>query len=281
MFSQIKRVEIELQSKCNRHCEWCFNREYKRDDSIEMKETTFLKILHELKENNFAIAIKARITGYNFALNRFSEPMLNCDLIEKRSKQINEIFPNAKIDINTNGDFITKENMDKLKHVRRLVVSDYDNKGQEYWLKKFKDASIFVYRVRDTRLHGMHKYVDEVFCRLDWCNTVLLEDRAGYLKDDIIVRGQEMKWAGDRQERTSPCYEQKHTIIIDYNGSVMPCCHMRSDIPKYEQHIYGNVNDDLLSNILNNERALNFKERINKLDFPEVCRHCNKESLKC
>jgi Iron-sulfur cluster-binding domain len=41
--------------------------------------------------------------------------------------------------------------------------------------------------------------------------------------------------------RTSPCLSPFHHVYIDYNGSVMPCCNLRSDVDAHRETIIANL----------------------------------------
>ncbi len=60
----------------------------------------------------------------------------------------------------------------------------------------------------------------------------------------------------EESKRKYSCDEPKKFIAIDYNGNVMPCCHMRSDNPKHDPYILGNVKDRTLKSIVESKKAL-------------------------
>ena len=273
MLTNIQRVEIELQSKCNRHCNWCFNREYKRDESIEMPEDLFLKIINELKENNFDYRTN-KLHEKIITFNRFCEPMYNIDLLVKRSAQIKELMPEVIMTIGTNGDYLTAENLLRLKHLHKIKVSDYDNKGRKYWEKRFEELKILKVYSDDKMFWGTHVNINKIICDFNWSEKTEIEDRAGYLNKENT---KEVLWRNDKKIRTERCLEPKYYLSIDYNGSIVPCCHMRSDIPMFKKYVFGNVKDNTIVEILNSEKAKKFTKRVfEDCDFPEPCKTCNK-----
>src|SRR5262249_15528341 len=44
--------------------------------------------------------------------------------------------------------------------------------------------------------------------------------------------------------RTSPCLSPFYHVYIDYNGSVMPCCNLRSDVPAHQNAVVANLRDE-------------------------------------
>ena len=271
----VKKLEIEIQSKCNRKCLWCPNHSIDRfTEAFQMPEETYLKVLNDLKDNNFAENYNWGIVSYS----RYNEPMLNIDLLKKRVNQAREILPTARLVSNTNGDYITAQNLDGL-NLHDLSIMDYDCHGEEYWVKKLKDAGVKIRSRDDRNIIGKHHSIDNILVMLDWPLNNELEDRGGYLKDDIYFKGQMVKWKKDKIIRTKPCLEPTVFLALDYNGNLMPCCHYRSDIPMHKDMILGNVNDTPINEIYHSKKATEFRELMERGDhenYPETCRNCHK-----
>jgi radical SAM protein with 4Fe4S-binding SPASM domain len=53
--------------------------------------------------------------------------------------------------------------------------------------------------------------------------------------------------------RTQKCLQVSNNMYIDYNGSVMVCCALRSDVPGQESGIMGHISEDKLWNIYQND----------------------------
>lgn len=71
MLEEFKKVEIEIQSYCNRKCGWCPNIEIDRSFYHEMPEHIFLKILKELKDAGFADGEGQAMISFS----RYNEPI--------------------------------------------------------------------------------------------------------------------------------------------------------------------------------------------------------------
>jgi len=54
-----------------------------------------------------------------------------------------------------------------------------------------------------------------------------------------------------QKERNFPCYEPQFFVGVDFNGSVVPCCNIRSDIKKHKRFILGNLKYIHLKKYLN------------------------------
>ena len=64
-------------------------------------------------------------------------------------------------------------------------------------------------------------------------------------------------------------------VAIDYNGSVMPCCCLRSDY--HEEWVLGNLKDNSLEEILTSKKAELFRKKAaDSHSLPDVCRYCHK-----
>jgi len=272
---EMRKAEIEIQSKCNRRCAWCPNKSIDRhSEQFQMPENTYLRVLNELKDNDFA---KDWNGGY-ISYSRYNEPMLNIELLKKRVQQARDILPNVTLVSNTNGDYMSKSNLEGLI-LNELSVMDYNCKGVEYWTEKLKDCGVTITSTDDYAIRGTHKNIGVIKCMIDWPLNNKLETRAGFLKEDIYFKGKKVEWANNKEIRTEPCYEPANFIAIDYNGNVMPCCHFRSDIKEHEPFILGNVNNTSLTDIYKGDKAESFiKLMASKAyeKYPEACRNCQK-----
>lgn len=272
MFRDFKRVEIELHSYCNRKCTWCPNHYVDRPYTI-LNEEIFLSILNSLKNNNFQDKILIRDYKY-ISLNGYSEPFSKPDLLVKRINQIREILPSIDVVINTNGDFLTKEVLREVA-IQQISIMDYDSKGQDYWVKKFKELGILIVSKKVDRVIGTHRNITKIICKLNWTSNFEIENRGGFLPRKL--EGEAPKWRNDRIKRTVTCYEPVMFPVINSDGNVMPCCHMRADIHK--EFILGNVYDMPLHEIFKKDKYLKFKDIIlsGEIDkYPKECQHCHK-----
>ena len=99
--NNLRIVEIELFSFCNRTCNWCPNRFIDRHSDNQYLDTKiFENLIKELKENYFHGV---------FSFSRYNEPFADFKTLNSRIEFIRSYFPNNKMVTNTNGDFVTKE----------------------------------------------------------------------------------------------------------------------------------------------------------------------------
>jgi len=287
MLSHIKRIEIEINGYCNRECHWCPNKDIQRDKNLPMPEDTFLKLIQDLKKNNFN---KNKNKIFNkISFNRFSEPMADIKLLKKRSNQLKNILDNVYLYVNTNGDFLNKKNISNL-NLDRINVMDYDCRGTAYGFELINNLGLKVRRF-DTE----NKYISarddnsfELRYFYNWPLNNNIENIAELLdienkikiKDPHNHEYKNIEWHSNRKsrQRNKKCIEIFNYISIDYNGNVMPCCHMRSDAKKHEDFILGNINEKSISNIYYSKKSKKFRNiMLGKIDdYPKICKRCHK-----
>ena len=267
MLDKIRLIEIEINSYCNRKCSFCPNSFLNRSDNVDLDEDSYLNILNELHSIDYN-----NIISYS----RYNEPMSNPTLFKKRVKQAKEILPNAKLVSNTNGDYFNDINICELL-IDELTIMDYDCKGETYYIDKLnKMININITSVEYPFIKAKYKEMNIlIFC--DWLKHVELEDRGGSLLPLSTINDIDVKWKGDRGIRNKPCLEPKYFVGIDYTGSVVPCCHIRSDNKHHRDYILGNINDNSLNDVLNSKKAIEFRKSAINMDFKLPCIHCHKE----
>lgn len=143
MFSNIKRVDIEFHSKCNRKCDWCPNKFFDRESEDKFLDLNIYKnLLLDLYNNGLGSCAskRSKIFGATISFLGYQEPFLAIDKFNEYLSIAKEIFNdrNIKYVLHSNGDFITKDNLQTLK-INELNIMDYDCKGQQYWENWLKE----------------------------------------------------------------------------------------------------------------------------------------------
>jgi len=274
MFRNITRLEIELHGGCNRQCEWCINHYVPRDKNIDMEDEIFLSIIKSLKENNFEQKLTSKETKI-ITFNGYSEPLMHSDMLKKRLSHIRKEMPSVYLGINTNGDYLSKEILDGLS-LDSLSIMDYDNKGKKYWLNKFKELGIIIISHSNVAIHGVLANISSIKCSLNWTTNVKLEDRGGFLPKELD-NDIKINWNNNRTERSERCYEPITAPVINYNGKVMMCCEVRSDIN--EDLVIGDLHDNTLEEIFTSKKYIDLIDIfLNKSvsEYPSVCKTCHK-----
>ena len=287
----IRRVDIEFQSYCNRKCDWCPNKEFDRDFKEYLKESSYIRLLLNLKSEGFGSILnfqsenKKRMSYVKrFTPNQpklsflgYQEAFGSIDIFKDRVNSAYSILPpNVELLTNSNGDFISKDSLLDLP-LTTLSIMDYDSKGRDYWREKLKELDVLIIEDVENRneLIGIHENIGNVRVSLNWVENWLIEDRGGSLKKEDLP---DLNWKNNCSERIVPCPEPTYYINISYDGSVMPCCHLRPDNPKHKEFILGNINDDNIKDIYYSEKAIKFRKQLQNEngDYPEPCKHCQK-----
>jgi len=275
MISGMKYLELELHSQCNRKCPWCPNKDIDRTFYEEMSDEHFTKILKELGEDGFGQNVFVQIV-----IGRYHEPFLNPELLKRRTREINKTFPNARVVVKTNGDFVNEESLENLV-IDRLNIMDYDMEGMKKCKKRVKDLGFSIIEIKeDTKtIHAKSKNIDKLIYKVDWPKHALLEDRGGILDDEFIYNEDKpLLWRGKKEKRDYVCSEPSLSIYVDYNGNVMPCCHMRSDHDKHKRFILGNIKEKTLPEIYNSKFVFDLYNKFSTVEtMPEICKYCNKD----
>ena len=96
---------------------------------------------------------------------------------------------------------------------------------------------------------------------------------------DGSSRGDTIQIAED-YTRTQKCTQVTNNMYIDFNGSVMVCCALRSDVPGQESGIMGHIDDGKLWDIYMSDKYKPWREHHEK-DGPKegFCKSC-RDSVK-
>jgi len=263
----IKLVEIEVFSFCNRKCWFCPNHTIDRfSKNFFMDETIFEKILNNLSEINYSGTI---------SFSRYNEP-LSEQAIFKYIKRTKKSVPNAMLHLNTNGDFFNKEVLEKLyaSGLRSLHIQVYlpdkkysDIQAYELVSKKIKEYNLpyeFSSSLSMERLEYKLLYKNmniKIYTRNFLLNGT---DRGGLIGS--------LK----KKKRKSPCLIPFKDIYIDYNGKVVPCCNIRSDVESHFSYILGDlsINNRNVFNIFSSEVSVR-KQLIGFWDKRKPCNSCS------
>lgn len=140
-FNFINYVEIEISSKCNRHCSYCPSS--KRNGKGELISLSIVKkILIELKSINFQGGI---------AFHQYNEPLLELKHLFVCMNLVKKYLPKAKMVLYTNGDLLTKS---LYKDLKRNGINEFHiSRHMEKWNKDDAIKEIKAMK-RKIGLHG-------------------------------------------------------------------------------------------------------------------------------
>ena len=255
LIQNLRLVEIELFSYCNRKCTWCPNSYIDRQNDIKyLDSSVFHSLLCELKQNGY--------TG-KFSFSRYNEPFSDVNLLNWAIGYIKKIFPEAITVSNTNGDYITEEVL-KTMFIDELTIMDYDRKGKEYVFNKLQEWHVSDIQEYDHYFVGTY-YNKKILYYYSWTEVAKISDRGGNLVQYSL------------NKREAPCYEPLFFIGVNYDGTVSPCCNVRSDCKNQKDYILGNLKQQSLTDMLYSEKYLTFLKNVIQAKYtPDMpCYYCN------
>jgi radical SAM protein with 4Fe4S-binding SPASM domain len=215
--------------------------------------------------------------------SRFNEPTYNIDLLNKRIKQTKQILPYIETIVNTNGDYLTKENLNKINlKLDKIDIMDYDCLGVKKIIDKIDQCNIKINNIDENQkiIKGTYKNNITVSYHINWPKNNKLEDRGGLLEGNIYHNNIKLQWKKRKKEREKPCLIPTKYLTINYKGNITPCCHIRSDHNKHKEYILGNVKQQSLVDIYHSNKAKKIRESAKKGSFKEhnlePCLYCQK-----
>lgn len=232
----VTMVEIETFSYCNRRCWFCPNSVVDRHSTTEyMDEALYLRLLDQLAEAGYRQMI---------SYSRYNEPLAN-RIILTRLAQARRALPGALLHTNTNGDYLTRG------YLEELVAAG------------LRSLNIQIYLANEERYdhERMRAKLQKTIAALALDATVVRDEpgvwleataQYGELRMRIYARNFDVNGCSRGEtvpiplarHRTSPCLSPFHHVYVDYNGSVMPCCNLRSDVPAHAGTVVANLAQD-------------------------------------
>ena len=269
----LKLIEIEIFSYCNRVCWFCPNSFVdRRSENVLMEEERYLNILEQLREINFSGEV---------TYSRYNEPLSNREIFMKRVRQAREYLPNAVLRTNTNGDYLTRDYIEELADAgfNQLWIQQYLGNDERYdhqEMKRRMDKKVELLGLEHTVLTDIEGAKIEY--DLSYRN-MTIHIRARNFEIDGSSRGDSVPLA-EAYQRTQRCIQPYNNMYIDYNGQAMACCALRSDVPGQESGIVGNAKEDKLWDIFNNEKYSPWRAH-HATDGPKegFCKSC-RDSVK-
>lgn len=246
--NQLKLIEIETFSYCNRECWFCPNSEIdRRSHNTVLPEEVYLSILDQLAEIDYAGEV---------TYSRYNEPLAYKEIILKRIAQARERLPKAKLRTNTNGDYVTLEYIYQLRDagLDELFIQQYlandelysHEKMKKRMLKRIKDLGVTYSVITDVENHRIEYNLN--------IPGITVHLRARNFSIEGTSRTEKVAEFNKKYVRTQPCMQVFNNMYIDHTGYVMVCCNVRSDIPLHKNGVMAHVTDAPLWEIYRNEK---------------------------
>jgi hypothetical protein len=225
----VRLVEFEPHAYCNRLCPFCPNIDGMRiKDHSPMDFAVYRRTIDDLAAIGYDGIVR-------FA--RYSEP-LACKTICDYVSVARAGLPAAEIDIVSNGDYLDDELLERLADagLSILRISIYP-KGYDWNVAAAHEQLDKLLKRAKTTAKQLVETGDRLYWRIAHPRVEVYAEaadlnRAGY------DRGQTLEKLIDRSyTRKSPCTMVFANVTIDFNGAVMPCCNLRSDVPTHKDYI--------------------------------------------
>ena len=267
----VTTIYIEPFSYCNRTCSFCANSTVdRRSRNILMDPKLFQYIVRSLKTINYSEKIH---------LYRYNEPLSN-DKIFDSIAYIRRELPNSKMFIASNGDFLQKGTLEKLRDsgLNRIYITPYLNdysvdnvleKGEELCERLMKRLNIKATKNKGTSELKAIRYD----LSMDQLQISIFAKNLQHALD----RGQSVSIGDQPFLRESPCFEPFRKFDIDYKGQVMACCNIHSDVSSHQSLISAPISIEK-GNFFTSYTSPTVVEWRRKLVAPkisiEACRSC-------
>ncbi len=228
-FPVFSSIELNIHGSCNRRCAFCPRVDEELYPNLDeyLDLDFFKKILSELRENNY--------TG-RMGFSGFCEPLLHKDIVEI-VKLYKDFFPDNRLEIVTNGDYLDFKMAKKLfdNGLYNIRISLYTNPKNE---KKFLDIREKL-NLSEERFFVRHRNLGK---KNDF--GLVLNNRAGSVDYSKIGQKEKIKTLPLKQGCNYPMFK----LFIDYNGDCLLCS---NDWAK--KKIIGNAKKQNIYNIWNSE----------------------------
>jgi radical SAM protein with 4Fe4S-binding SPASM domain len=213
-----------------------------------------------------------------FVWSRYSEPVSE-KLLAHRVEEVKAAAPKCRVVINTNGDYLNVEIVKQLAGagVDRLWIDTYVDDMVEYTHEVANDANEkLLGRIKLVGKLTLHEpeYVYEInHTTMEITNHI--RNLTTMKAFDLSDRGGLITMAR-RTTRQSPCYAVYKHLVIDWDGSVLPCCQLRSDSPSHKSTVLGQIGPEGLDLVTAYTRLSSWRKHLAAYGPKKgVCASCN------
>jgi hypothetical protein len=232
----VELIEYETTAYCNRVCSFCPNSFLDRRTVREMPEDVWRKILLNLNEVDYDGTV---------VWSRYAEATSE-ERLPDRVRQVKDAAPKCRVAVNSNGDYLNAKYLENLADagLDRLWIDTYFDDAlppSEKTCMAANDKLLKRLNLVGKLVTADPEYVWEIahptieitsHARNAATMVTNLSDRGGLIS------------TGRKTVRTAPCYAVYKHLVIDWDGSVMPCCQLRSDSPEHRSAIACRIGED-------------------------------------
>jgi len=232
LFAQyVELVEIENHSYCNRTCWFCPNAFLdRRSVNHLMPDAVFEKIIGDLASIDYRQTL---------VWSRYHEALAH-ESIYARVARARALLPKALLVITSNGDYLNRHTLRTLEEAKvdRLLLDLYLPEGKEADPAE-PEAAIKRFKER-TGLAAVEVSPREYV--LNGSSISITMGVPNFTEENMSTRAGLMQIRKTRSyRRTAVCLAPIRHVVIDYNGKGMLCCQTRSDAPRHQGSIVGDL----------------------------------------
>jgi len=231
--ANVTRVEIETHAKCNRVCSFCPNAIMDRRMNNTLADSGMLdRVFDELGSIDYLRQIHVA---------RYSEPLANKQYLYERLASARARVPRAVLAITTNTDYLTAAVLKRLRDVglNRMYMSLYLRDNEMWSLELARAYSERLAKKLGVPIATQRETPVSVQCTYDYAG-VELSSTCHNWHEYGIDRGGLIQIYSDKG-RLGPCRDPFQTFVVDYNGTVTPCCCVRSDLAQHSKFLMGDL----------------------------------------
>ncbi len=231
--ANVTRVEIETHAKCNRVCSFCPNVIMDRRMNNTVADAAMLdRVFDELGSIDYQRQI---------CVARYSEPLTNKQYLYERLAAARVRAPRAVLAITTNTDYLTATVLKQLRDVglNTMYMSLYLRDNERWSLELARTYSNRLAKKLGVRILTQRETPVSVQCTYEYAGVELSSTCHNW--DEYGIDRGGLIQIYSQQGRLGPCRDPFQTFVIDYNGTVTPCCCVRSDLAEHSKFLMGDL----------------------------------------
>ena len=253
-FPLVSLFEISLSGLCNRKCPFCPRHDPAKYPNVNefIEPTLHTRLMKQLGDLEY---------GGLIVYSGYSEPLLHKG-IEQIVAEARRFCPKAKVEIYTNGDFLTAEMAQRLFQagLSSLLVSLYDGPEQVPHFEAMREAA----GLKPQQMLLRERY------KLEEGEGMHLSNRAG------MIDFKEMNIAPLKESLQRPCYLPFYMMMVDHTGEVFLCSH-----DWIKKLVVGNLNQQTILEVWNGPRLKAARLSLSKGDRAfGPCATCDVDGVK-
>ncbi len=263
--NSVKVVNIETFSYCNRKCSYCPVSLLILKERNYLNQDIFESIIKDLSLIDYSNKI---------SLNLYNEPLSDNSIFDT-IKYIRKYLPRAIIFFNSNGDYVTKDILEKLVvcglnsinitlHVS--PTSSYNDRDSEIALEKFYSKLNMDFKI-DSRKDN--EYIRTSFSLKNLKVSVVTsnygeygESRAGSISN--LINNRVRNW---------PCARPYREFTIFSNGHAYPCCQIYAPLDNLKNSL-GDLKNNNIFEIFSSKIMVDLRKHL--FDYSNKKNPCSK-----